>query len=65
MSHPHESIIETGLASNGAVVETREPTRPKPSSAAERYGYIPREKFDSHQHRQGAYHRRDASPAQA
>jgi ribonucleoside-diphosphate reductase alpha chain len=46
MSHPHESIIETGLASNGAVVETREPTRPKPSSAAERYGYIPREKFD-------------------
>jgi hypothetical protein len=47
MSHPHESIIETGLASNGAVVETREPTRPKPSSAAERYGYIPREKFDN------------------
>jgi ribonucleoside-diphosphate reductase alpha chain len=47
MSHPHESIIETGLASNGAVVEAREPTRPKPSSAAERYGYIPREKFDS------------------
>jgi ribonucleoside-diphosphate reductase alpha chain len=46
MSHPHESIIETALASNGAVVETREPTRPKPSSAAERYGYIPREKFD-------------------
>jgi hypothetical protein len=47
MSHPHESIIETALASNGAVVETREPTRPKPSSAAERYGFVPREKFDN------------------
>jgi ribonucleoside-diphosphate reductase alpha chain len=47
MSHPHESIIDAGLASNGAVVETRKPTRPKPSSAAERYGYIPREKFAS------------------
>ena len=47
MSHPHESVIEAGLASDGAVVAARQPTRPKPSSAAERYGYIPREKFDN------------------
>ncbi|RMH10285.1 MAG: vitamin B12-dependent ribonucleotide reductase [Armatimonadetes bacterium] len=34
--------------SNGAIVETREhPTRPKPSGTALRYGFIPREKFDS------------------
>jgi hypothetical protein len=65
MSHPHESIIETGLASNGAVVEAREPTRPKPSSAAERYGYIPREKFDPLNTGKGTNNRRDASPAQA
>jgi hypothetical protein len=47
MAHPHESIAETGLTSNSAVVEAHESSRPKPSSAAERYGYIPREKFDS------------------
>jgi ribonucleoside-diphosphate reductase alpha chain len=47
MPHSQEGIIETGMASNGALVETRAPIRPKPSSAAERYGFVPREKFDN------------------
>jgi hypothetical protein len=47
MPHPQEGIIEAELASNGALVETRDPIRPKPSSAAERYGFVPREKFDN------------------
>lgn len=44
---PHESVLEASVRTDGAVVETREPTRPKPSGTAMRYGYIPREKFDS------------------
>lgn len=46
--NPQEGILEVESMSNGAVVETREaPTRPKPSGTALRYGFIPREKFDS------------------
>ncbi|OYT76048.1 MAG: ribonucleoside-diphosphate reductase, adenosylcobalamin-dependent [Armatimonadetes bacterium JP3_11] len=46
--NPQEGILEIESVSNGAIVETREhPTRPKPSGTALRYGFIPREKFDS------------------
>ncbi len=46
--NPQEGILEIEGMSNGAIVETREhPTRPKPSGTALRYGFIPREKFDS------------------
>jgi ribonucleoside-diphosphate reductase alpha chain len=45
--NPQEGILELGAETNGAVVETREPMRPKPSGTALRYGYIPREKFDN------------------
>ncbi|BCW94840.1 MAG: hypothetical protein KatS3mg018_0322 [Fimbriimonadales bacterium] len=47
MHNPQEGVVELGFETNGAVVETREPTRPKPSSAAERYGFVPREKYDT------------------
>ncbi|MCS7209373.1 MAG: hypothetical protein NZ874_07360, partial [Fimbriimonadales bacterium] len=45
--NPQEGVLELGVESNGALVATREPLRPKPSGTALRYGYIPREKFDN------------------
>ncbi len=45
--NPQEGILESGVLTDGAVVETREAARPKPSGTAMRYGYIPREKFDN------------------
>lgn len=44
---PQESVFQFEAASNGAVIETREPVRPKSSGTAMRYGFVPREKFDS------------------
>ncbi len=45
--NPQEGVLESGVLTDGAVVETRDSTRPKPSGTAMRYGYISREKFDT------------------